>query len=481
MNFHKAILGGCFFILTLALGTLNAHAQDEPQEPTETKPKPAGTSFPTIDPGSAQDDSQNNTNGLQPDTTPLTGIQNATLGSPEVRHSYWVPGVQYAGAIQSSGFGTSNSSSWAMTNYLIGNLSLLKAWSRSQLAVNYSGGGSFSTDSAVGNGAYQQLALAQTFQWNRWAMQILDQFSYLPQSGFGFGGGTNLGIAGVGGSIGPTIPGLGTSYVPNQSIYAGFGPQYSNAAVLQLTYATSRRGSITASGSYGILNFVDPGNIDNNSTTGTVGYNYTLTKADSIGAFYRFSSYHFTGQPQAFGDNSFNIAFSRKLTGRMALQAFGGPDITTFRVPVGGQSSKIGANLGVSFTYGFKNGGLTGGYFHGLTGGSGVFTGSTVNQVNFAASRSLSRVWSGQLNFGYAHNTAVVSSTAAAFPNYNSWFFGGGVSRALGRETTLAIAYNANISGTSQPGCTGGSCNSTQTSNYITINLQWHTRPFVLP
>jgi hypothetical protein len=90
-------------------------------------------------------------------------------------------------------------------------------------------------------------------------------------------------------------------------------------------------------------------------------------------------------------------------------------------------------------------------------------------------------VWSGQLNFGYAHNTAVVSSTAAAFPNYNSWFFGGGVSRPLGRNTTLAMAYNANISGTSQPGCTGGSCNSTQTSNYITINLQWHTRPFVLP
>ena len=43
---------------------------------------------------------------------------------------------------------------------------------------------------------------SQTFQWNRWAVQILDQFSYLPQSDFGFGGGTNLGFPGVGGSIG---------------------------------------------------------------------------------------------------------------------------------------------------------------------------------------------------------------------------------------------------------------------------------------
>lgn len=480
MKSHKAVLGGYFLILALALCATNVRAQDEPQEPTDTKPKPAARSLPPIDTSNPQDDTQN-PNALQPDTTPLTGLQNPTLGSPEMRHSYWVPGVQYAGTIQSSGIGTSNSSSWTMNNYLIGNLSLLKAWSRSLLAVNYSGGGFFSSDSAQGSGAYQQLALAQTFQGNRWAMQILDQFSYLPVTAFGFGGGTNLGIAGVGGSIGPTIPGMGASFVPNQSIFGGVGPQYSNAAALQLTYATSRRGSITASGSYGILNFVDPGNIDNNSTTGTIGYNYTLTKANSIGTFYRFSSYHFPGQPQAYGDNSFNIAFSRKLTGRMALQAFGGPDITTFRVPVGGQSSKIGANLGVSFTYAIRNGGLTGSYFHGLTGGSGAFTGSTVNQVNFNANHSLSRVWSGQLNFGYAHNTAAVSSTAAAFPNYNSWFFGGGVNRPLGRDINLAIAYNANIGGTSQPGCTGGSCNSTQTSNYITLNLQWHTRPFVLP
>ena len=40
---------------------------------------------------------------------------------------------------------------------------------------------------------------------------------------------------------------MGLGYVPNQSIYAAFGPQYSNATALQVTYATSRRGSITAS------------------------------------------------------------------------------------------------------------------------------------------------------------------------------------------------------------------------------------------
>ena len=417
----ELLFGGCLIYLALSLGPIGLFGQEPPPNPEPQKPKPAGSTYPipAIDPSIQQDDTDT-TNILQPDNTPLTGIQTATLGSPEIVHSYWVPGAQYAGTIQSNIFGQSGSSNWSLNNFLIGNLSLLKAWHRSQLAINYSGGGSVSTDSAQGSGVYQSLAFAQSFQWDRLSFQILDQFSYLPESSFGFGGGTNLGIPGVGGSTGPTIPGMGNSYVPSQSIYSSLGPRYSNAVALQATYATSPRGSITMSGSYGILNFVDPGNVNNDTVTGTIGYNYALSRENSVGAFYRFSSYHYPGQPQAFGDNSFNIAFSRKLTGRMALQMYGGPQITTFRVPVGGQSSKIGGNLGVTLTYAIRNGGLSGGYFHGLTGGSGVFTGSTMDQVNFGASHQLSRLWSGQLNLGFAHNSAVVSSTASTFPTYNN-------------------------------------------------------------
>ena len=227
---------------------------------------------------------------------------------------------------------------------------------------------------------------------------------------------------------------------------------------------------------------MDPGNVDNNTTSGTVGYNYELTRQNSIGGFYRFSGYHFAGQPQAFGSNSFNLAFSRKLTGRMALQAYGGPEITTFRIPVDGQSSKIGANLGVTLDYAFKDGGLTGHYLHGVTGGSGVLTGSTVDQVNFAANRRLSRVWTGHLNFGYAHNKSIVSSNTASSAGYNSWFFGGGVTRPLGRNSTLAIAYSGNISGYSRLVVPAIPAVPTRPlHNSIIVNFQWHTRPMVLP
>ena len=151
---YKSIFAAVLLALVLFVGAGPLRAQDEPQAPTEEKPKPAGTSYPipAIDSGDQQDQNGAPNNTLQPDNTPLTGIQNPTLGSPEIRHSYWVPGIQWSGTIQSNSYNQSQNSSWLMNNYLIGNLSLLKAWSRSQLAINYSGGGFFSTDSAQGNG-----------------------------------------------------------------------------------------------------------------------------------------------------------------------------------------------------------------------------------------------------------------------------------------------------------------------------------------
>jgi len=480
MKYPKIILGGLFFALVLLFGARIGRAQDEPQEPAETMPKPAArtTPIPIIDTGNPQDD-----NGVQirPDVTPLTGLQTATLGTPELQHSYWVPGFQYANTIQSSGYNQPSSSGWFATNYLIANVSLLQAWSRSQLAVNYSGGGYFSTNNIQGNGNYQELGLSQSFQSNRWLVQILDQFSYLPQTQFGFGGGTNLGVPGIEGPLRPVVPGLGGGCVPNQGTYASAGPRLSNTGAIQSTYTVSPRGSITASGCYAILHFVQSGNIDSNSVMGTFGYNYQLDRKNSLGLEYRFSSYQFPGEPQAYGDSAVNIAYGRKITGRLALQLSGGSEYTAFRVPIGTLSSKLGADANANLIYGFENGSFSVGYLHGFAGGSGVFTGSTADQLNLAASRKLGRIWSANFDFGYARNTAVANSTQAALPTYNSWFAGGGLSRPIGRDLNLAISYEAYNFGFNQFGCSGATCSSNQTFNYIAMSFQWHARPFVLP
>jgi hypothetical protein len=488
-NLSRRPSAALLLLVSLLAGAHAVLAQGEPQAPAEEKPKPAGSSLPIPVVENGQQDQS--PDSLTPDISPVTGIENFTLGSQEVAHSYWIPGIQWGGSVQSNSYDQTASSSWVMNNYIIGNLSLLKAWNRSQLAINYSAGGFFSTDSSQGNGYYQQLALSQTIQWNRWLAQIFDQFSYLPESSFGFGGGSALGIPGTGGSLGPVIPGMGNSYVPNQSIFAAIGPRYSNAIALQATYSLTRRGSITVSGSYGLLNFVEPGNVDNDSTTATVGYNYALTREDSIGAFYRFSAYHFKGQPVAYGDHSVNLAYGRKLTGRLAFQAYGGPDITTSRATTNPDGSLVpadthlGVNVGLNLSYAIHNGSYSVGYSHAVAGGSGVLTGSTSDQLNFSANHRLGRIWAGQLNFGYARNTPLSIGQQNPQPSaqtYKNWTVGGGVNRALGRTANFSVNYNATIPDFSQSSCTGPGCGiANHVYQYITINIQYHTRPFILP
>jgi hypothetical protein len=71
--------------------------------------------------------------------------------------------------------------------------------------------------------------------------------------------------------------------------------------------------------------------VDNNTFTASVGYNYVLSHADTIGLVYRFSSFQYPGQPQAFGDHTLSVAYGRKLKGRLH-DGFFGPNFTQFRM-----------------------------------------------------------------------------------------------------------------------------------------------------
>jgi hypothetical protein len=453
--------------------------QQPPQEPPDennpygSMPKPAGKSLPYFDFGLGNGD-------IHPDYTPLTGMLNAGLGFPDVKHSYWVPGISYSSTVQSHLFGSPTTTGWYENNYVTGNISLLEAWTHSQFALNYSGGATFSTNNELGTSGFQQLAFAQSFLLNRWIIQIVDEFSQLPQSGFGFGVGTALGIPGIGGSLGPTIPGIGSNYSPSQSIFGGFGPRYSNTAVMQATYALTRRSSITASAAYGILNFVDPGNIDTRSLFASLGYNYAVTHNDSIGAYYQYGSYQFPGNPQAYHTQTVSAAYSRKITGRLALSLYGGPQFTSLRIPVGSTSTLVNAYASAFLTYALQNGSISGHYLHGISGGSGVLEGSIEDQLGVSAGRKLTRVWHASFNVGYAHNRTVVSSAGIANPSYDDWFAGVGIGRPIGRSLSFNLAYTATFQ-TSNPGCSGTGCASGTTSGQVvTVNFAWHPRPFVL-
>jgi len=479
MRHSPRFLAASSIAVVLLVGSIRMMAQED-----TSKPKPAARAYLPLIEGSDNQDAisdQRSATNLNPDEHPLTGVQIPTIGLPEMRHSYWVPGFQYGNFVRSSAINQPTVSSWNTTSYVLGNLSLLEAWNHSQLSVNYSGGGSFSSDKSQGNDKLQQLGLVQAFGWRRWRLSFIDQFSYLPQSQFGFAAATTLDTPGVGGTLGPSLPGLQTNYQPNQSIFTSIGPRYGNSITTEVVYALSPRLAVTVSGSYGILRFVQAGSIDTNDSIFSTGYNYALSQKDTIGVLYRFIAYRYIGNPQAINDHAAQLAYGRKITGTLAFQLFGGPEVTTFRVPFGSSTDRISGAGGANLTFALPRGTLSLEYNHGVSGGSGHFTGSSTDLLQSAINHQLSRIWQGNLTFGFARDASLgISNPSQNSQTYDSWFVGGGLSRPLGRTANVNFAYTAYLQNSSLPVCVAGTCETSFIQHQISLSFQWHTRPLVL-
>jgi hypothetical protein len=466
----------CLLISSLLSACAGATCIYAQQQPDSAPPKPAARSIPPIsDINNTPDDSQTPAGQLQPDTTPLTGLLTPTLGTPVLEHSFLLVGAQFGSTAESAGLG---SSGWYANNFFLGNVSLVKNWRQALTSINYSGGGYVSTNNSQGDGAYQNFSFFQDVRSARWDVSLVDLFAYLPQSQFGFGGGTNLGQPGTGGTLSIPEPGVGGG--ASQNIFSAVGTRYMNTAVAQANYTLTTRDSLTLSGSDGILRFTNSADLNNDTISAGLGYNRQLTKADTIGLFYGFAAFHFSGNPQAFGSHSAGVAYGRKITGRLALQVSGGPQISTYRIPVNGSTRVVSGTGNANLSYGLQNGNITLSYHHSLSNGSGVLTGSKQDQVSFAVSQRLGRIWSGLANLGYSRNSSLGNMAGSSDNTYNDWFFSAGLGRPFGRDIQFGIAYTADLQRANQPGCTGTACNTDFTQHMITLSLQWHTRPFVL-
>src|SRR5258705_1636725 len=93
---------------------------------------------------------------------------------------------------------------------------------------------------------------------------------------------------------------------------------------------------------------------------------------------------------------------------------------TLFRVPIANSSRRVSGSGRGALIYGLERGSVELSYMHGVSGGSGVFTGSDLDQVNATWNRQLSRVWRGSVNFGYARNRQILSENGLAPLSYDA-------------------------------------------------------------
>lgn len=477
------LLGG------LVVGIPRSEAQDTksgPQEPLQPMP-PAGVggSTPTAKPA-ATGSPMTQEETVVPDSRPLAGAQDLTLGSTPSGHNLLLPSFGVTTQAQTNPYNArqANSPDVLSATFLTGRLAINRTSGRSQLLFDYLAGGMFSKDLNQGNSVIQSLGFSDTISWGRWSQMFGDQLSYTSQSPFGFGGLGGLNNLGVSlGNAGGSSPGFRPNFVPNQSILIYGEPQISNAVIAQTGYALSHRSSLTFVGSYGILDFVNGGFQDSSNASFQAGYNYSLSRKDSISSFYHFSTFMFSGVSQRIQTHSVQLSYARQITGRLSFQISAGPQVDIFRSAAVGPGTVADWTLTGALNYQLrsKKNGMSISFDRLMTGGSGVLPGAETDVAQGTLTHGFNRDWDGAVSVGYSRNDAFQQTIRKGNTiSPQAWFATAQVSRHFVRYGRLFIAYSASGQSSLASICTLPACRVSSLSSTVSIGYNWGLRPIVL-
>jgi hypothetical protein len=414
---------------------------------------------------------------VQPDTRALSGVQNLGLGGLGTSHSYWQPHVNIFESADSNAQVTPHGYSWGSWTSVSGGVDVRHISGNNDLLLSYTGGGMFSTTSGTNGGMVQQLGFTDRLALRRWTITFLDQFSYLPGAGFGFGS-----------FVGPSLPGgigiggTGSPFQPGQTLFAGQDRSVANSFATEGDYALTRRTSLTLVGGYALLAYPDNDLFNFWGATARVGYNYLWTQKDTVAVFYTYSGLRYSNSEQSIDAHTVQFSYARRVTGRLAFQVAVGPQIFVSRLPlsIGGSgipsanSTQFLWSLDTNVEYQLQRTSLNANYYHGVSSGSGALLGSIADVVYGSATRQMSRTFSSGFTAGYSRNRGVAFSAAApASQAYNYWYVGPNLSHPWG-NVGLTLSYQLQYQDSNIPFCTGATCGTSFIRHLISVGVGWH-------
>jgi hypothetical protein len=439
----------------------------------------------------------------QPDNNPLTGMQAFSLGGSGGR-SYFVPTFRVTQIADSNGRSASGQHVWRGVTAVNANLNLQRMWNRRQLGINYTIGGIVANTQSGRRSHYHNFGFNYQAQWRRWQTLIADSFSFLPESNFGGGGlpgvaggiggigggGSGGGIGGIGGGlgsgIGGGIGGIGGGFVPgvipNQSILTGNTKRFLNTVVGQVNYTINARTSWTMAGNFSTLQFTDPAFFDSNRYSFQTGINRQFTPADSVGFFYNMGMVRFPNDDRKFDTHSIQLAYGRKITGRLGLQIAGGPQFNRFWNGLLGQMfSRTNVTYRTNLAYSFPQTTLDLHYGYSTSTGSGVLAGAQTHRLELGAARPLGRVWRGSARIGYAHNERIRELAATTNQNsFHTLVFGLNLSRPLRRTGNMSFTYSLQRQVGDVSPCPAGTpaCGRNILRHHLGLSFSWGFGPY---
>jgi hypothetical protein len=255
----------------------------------------------------------------------------------------------------------------------------------------------------------------------------------------------------------------------------------SNAVVAQIEYALSQRSSWTASGSYGLLNFLGAGYINSTESAFQTGYNYSLSQQSSLAVIYRFDGFRFTYLPENIKGHVIQLGYARYVTGRLSFHLAAGPNLEQFRGQVIGTSNSVSWAMNSALNYKLDRTDLQVSFGREMTGGSGVLLGAQTSQLEATAERKLTARWQGSASLGYASNQGLLQTAASlGKQHYNSWYVAVRFSRQLRPGTSFYLGYGARVQATNAAACGIPNCGTSGVSHEFSAGFNLGLRPVLL-
>jgi hypothetical protein len=461
MSTTVKVLGVALINLGLSLGLV---AQESAPEEERIPPPVAGITAEDNTPLAEE---------ARPDTHPVTGLLRLTFGSFDTERSFVAPSFQFSQTADSNPFLVSGQSETVAVTNLSANARVQQIWRQSQFSLNYIGGGSIYAGQSDLNSMFQAAQIQQSFQFRRWSLTLADDVTYTPESVFGYPGLS-------GGGTSNLVPGT----APNQTILTktNQSQQIGNTAVGQLNYKLNGRSSLTISGNFAILRFPGSDLLDSDQERIQVGYNHDLNPRDSLGISYGLNliRYPGTATPQNLDSHNIQFAYGRKITGRLALQASGGPQINQLDEPILGSVTLVTWTARSSLIYRFRKSEMQLGYSHDVGGGAGILGVTKTDQVEGTVTARLTRTLTGSFTGGYAHNTNLQEFVGPLNSVFNTEFVSARLDRPLGHEATTFFNYTFQHQSSNVLACGLGLCGTDLSRHMGSVGFAWHMRPLLI-
>jgi len=476
----SAVLLACCFSL--------ARAQQE-----ETPPPAPPTQNAGQVPPQTQSAQTGTTQGEQPtpeatEMPPTSAGITLEPGSQGSTISYLLPSFTWTGFFDRIVSQNSDQTGTLSRSLYIGNVTLQQVRRSSQLNLDAAAGLQFYgrpylTNTKLtppGYASLERFSVAETIRRRSLELTLSDEFTYLPESAFGFAG--FGGLQSFGGGSGGAFLGnqilLNQFLSPQESLYNGSVGRYVELGLMELRYTPNYKSSFSATGDLGVVNFTAPGYVNTHLGSFYGGYDRRLTSHDQVSVLVLDSEYSFPGQGagRSVVNRGILLGYTRQVTSRLMVSFTAGPS----RLDIAQSGRTITEPLFLTndyLNYRSRVVNLTARFTQYSNSGSGVFHGAQTDLFTVTAGRRVIKKLEGSLDFGHSYNQGLRGRSATPGV-YESWQAGFHLSREFRERTSIYVMYQYQYqTGSTNPCSNSLGCSSVFVRQLIGGGINWHGRP----